>query len=89
MSALLSGLLIQAITLVIGKLANATKDDWEKVKGWVVAAENRKEPGALRGAWVKEQIKGALPHLAPFARDLLISLAVGLLNKQGRINVKM
>jgi len=89
MSPLLSGLLFQAASIIVSKVANASKDDWQKVQDWVLAAENRKEAGALKGQWVKDRVKDFLPHIVPFARDLLISLAVGLLNKQGKIHVKI
>lgn len=89
MNPIVLNLLIQAASLIISKVANATKDDWAKVQGWVLAAENRPEAGAMRGQWVKDNVKKFLPHIVPFARDLLISLAVGLLNKQGKIHVNV
>ena len=75
------------ITYLIRILAGVGVDDWTKVLNYVQDAESKFETGEERGEWVDGQVDNVLEYAAPFARKMLISLAVGWLNQKGIIHV--
>jgi len=75
------------ILWVLKFISGLKKDDWNKTVDWVVEAEETLDSGKERGEWVKEQAKDAFSHLAPYAIEAAIGLAVGYAAKKGMIHV--
>lgn len=76
------------IKLLLKKVVGVDTLTWESVKDLVLTAENRPITGEQRGEWVAGQVRDLLGYLAPYARQLLIGLAVAWLRQKGLIEAK-
>jgi hypothetical protein len=79
--------LTKMVIWILKLLAGLKKEDWKQTVDWVVEAEGNLDTGKERGEWVKEKAKEAFDHLAPYAIEAAIGLAVGYAAKKGMIHV--
>ena len=83
-------ILFKAAVAMLRQLTHFNKEDFEWTVDQVVSAENNTgfKSGDERRKWVRDRIKKFFTGVAPFASDLLLSLAVGYANKAGMIGVR-
>jgi hypothetical protein len=87
---MLKVILFQAAVALLKQLTHFNKEDFRWVVDQIVSAENNTafKSGDERKKWVRDRIRKFFTGVAPFASDLLLSLAVGYANKAGVIAVR-
>jgi len=83
-------ILFQAAVALLKQFTKFKSEDLKLVTDFVVEAEDNDalKSGEERRRYVRDKIKKFFRGVAPFAADILLSLAVGYANKTGLIDLR-
>lgn len=83
---MMKAILSKLFTAFVEYLTGQKQENFQKIVGWVLDAEQRYNEGGLKAKWVREQIREVLKVTTPWIVNLLLELAVAYATKQGLIN---
>lgn len=83
-------IIFKAAVALLRQFTNFKSEDFKLATDFVVEAEKNEslKSGEERRRYVRDKIKKFFRGVAPFAADLLLSLAVGYANKTGLIDLR-